>query len=317
MKRNLLPLAAWLAATAGCSSEYCARSLVSHGSITGAVRQAMLGSPRKLIRRGRIDIHRRIETRDNVLLDVWAIRSRKESSRGTVVLLHGLWDSKARLYGLGQQLADRGFDVILPDNRCHGRSNGTYITWGAREKHDVATIVDVLTAKESLSSRIYVFGVSMGGCIAVQYGAHDDRCAGVMAVAPAAGARQVLRRMFPLMSLAGVDATRQAVEELAGFDIDQASAVKAASRLNCPLLVVHGRLDLTVPFWHGQNIYNAAPQPKRFHHVWWAGHASILVGREKWFADQLERLARQRPSDYATNGEAERFANGSTLGDQG
>jgi len=135
-----------------------------------------------------------------------------------------------------------------------------------------------------------------------------------MAVAPAAGARQVLGRMFPLMGPAKLDATRQAVQELAGFDINQASAVQAASRLNCPLLVVHGKLDLTVPCWHGQSIYNAAPQPKRFHPVWWAGHASILVGREKWFADQIERLAETASSDYATIGKSGRFANGSIIG---
>jgi pimeloyl-ACP methyl ester carboxylesterase len=315
MKRNLLPLAAWLAASAGCSSEYCARSLVAHGSITGTVRQAMLGAPEKLIRQGKIDIHRRIEAHDGAMLDVWAIRSRKEASRGTVVLLHGLWDTKARLYGVGQHLADRGFDVILPDNRCHGRSTGEYITWGAREKHDVETIVDVLTSREALDSTIYAFGVSMGGCIAVQYAAHDDRCAAVMAVAPAAGARQVLRRMFPLMGSAKLDATRRAVEELAGFDIDQASAIQAAGRLNCPLLVVHGKLDLTVPYWHGRSIFEAAGQPKRMHPIWWAGHTSILVGRDKWFAARIEDLAEQAAGDYAKGGEIEPSAGPPPVGD--
>ncbi len=291
MKRTLLPLTAWLAGLAGCSADYCAKSLICHGSITGAARQCLLGSPEKLIARGKIDLHRRVETQEDITIDVWAIHSRKEESRGTVLLLHGLWDSKARLYGLGQELADDGFDVILPDNRAHGRSTGRYITWGAGEKQDLRRIVDVLTEQDGLNEKIYVFGVSMGGCIAVQYAAADPRCAGVVAVAPAAGARQVLRRMFPLISPEKIQQTRQAVLEMADFDICQASAIQAATKLKCPLVVIHGRLDATVPYRHGREILQASPGPKAMHTIWWAGHATILLGRDRWFAERINELA--------------------------
>jgi pimeloyl-ACP methyl ester carboxylesterase len=291
MKRTLLPLTAWLAGLAGCSADYCAKSLVCHGSITGTARQMLLGSPEKLIARGKIDLHRRIQTQEDIIIDVWAIRSRKQISRGTVLLLHGLWDSKARLYGLGQELADIGFDVILPDNRSHGRSTGRFITWGAKEKEDLRRVVDELTGPDGLSETIYVFGVSMGGCIAVQYAAHEPRCAGVVAVAPAAGAQQVLRRMFPLMSPEKIQQTRQAVREMADFDICQASAIQAAADLSCPLVVIHGRLDATVPYWHGREILEASPGPKAMHSIWWAGHATILLGRDRWFAERINELA--------------------------
>jgi hypothetical protein len=291
MKRNLLPLAAWMTALVGCSPEQYSRSLVCHGSLAGGLRQSLLGEPEKMIRRGKIDLHRRIETDPGVTIDVWAIRSRKDTSRGTALLLHGLWDSKARFLGLGRRLADEGFDVILPDNRCHGRSTGKYLTWGVKEKHDLIRVVDALTRPGGLSPRVYVFGMSMGGCIATQYALADERCKAAMLVAPAAGATQVLRRMFPWIGPKRIEQTRQHLLTMAGFDLHEASAIEAAGRLDKPLIVVHGCLDATVPYRHGKAVFEACPGPKRFYPVWWAGHATILLAREKWFAERMIELA--------------------------
>jgi fermentation-respiration switch protein FrsA (DUF1100 family) len=35
-------------------------------------------------------------------------------------------------------------------------------------------------------------------------------------------------------------------------------------RIGCPVLVIHGRRDTTVPFEQGERLYAAAPDPKRF-----------------------------------------------------
>ena len=35
------------------------------------------------------------------------------------------------------------------------------------------------------------------------------------------------------------------------------------TRVHCPVLVIHGTSDHTIPFSHGLALYNAAPNPKR------------------------------------------------------
>jgi pimeloyl-ACP methyl ester carboxylesterase len=58
-----------------------------------------------------------------------------------VLLVHGLWDSKARWLPLARKLAKAGFCSILPDLRCHGCSTGTFVTYGFREKLDLAAVM--------------------------------------------------------------------------------------------------------------------------------------------------------------------------------
>jgi len=277
----------------GCGTEFYARRLLSRSSIPGRARLAMLPAPEKLLAEGRIDERLGVVVDEGVELDVWVLRSRAGDAtpRGTVLIIHGTWDSKARFFGLGERLAEAGFNVILPDLRAHGRSTGEHTTYGALEKHDMKKVVDAVAGAGRLVEPLYVFGVSMGGAIAVRYAAIDPRCRGVLSVAPYKDARAVVRRLVPLMSKAKYDAVWARAAEIAGFDPDDTSTTAAAARLACPLVVVHGRLDSLVPYAHGRAVYDAAPRPKEMITVPWAGHATILAAREKWFAERLAELA--------------------------
>ncbi len=299
MPRRVLPLAAWITAfLGGCTAQQQGRCLIEHGSTIGAFRLAMLPGAESLRADGRIDAHERIVRDCDTTIDVWMIRARNgageptDQARGTVVLLHGLWDSKARFFGLGRRLARDGFNVVLPDNRCHGGSTGRYITWGAKEKHDVKAVMDAMVEKHGLTEEIYVVGLSMGGGIAVQYAALDPRVRGCLAIAPVADIQSVAARMFPLTGPDKLDKAIAQAGQTAGFDPSDASAVQAARGLRCPLIVVHGRADVTVPIAQGRAIYSAAAGPRQIHEVPLAGHYTVLLGREKWFAKQVARLDR-------------------------
>lgn len=77
---------------------------------------------------------------------------------------------------------------------------------------------------------------------------------------------------------------------MAGFDPENASAVSAAARLKCPLILVHGRFDVVVPYQHSQKIYNAAWEPKKLIRLWFADHNGVQVGRNKWIVKKMQSL---------------------------
>jgi len=302
MRRNALTpaIVALLAVCAGCGKDYNARSILTHSRWPGTAQLALAGPPEKLIKDYKIDAHRRYTMSDKTTeIDVWIIKARppkgqqppkKVLARGTVVILHGLSDSKARYLGLGRRLADNGFDVVLPDLRAHGKSTGQFTTYGAWERVDVKRVVDKLIAEKVVSRRVYVFGVSLGGSVAIQYAAIESKCRGVAAVAPFKDAYSITRRRLLLLSQEDFEQTLARAGELANFTPDGASALKAAGVLSCPLLIIHGRLDTVVPYDHGRAIYEAAKDPKRMLTVAWAGHGSILMGREGWFVARIEEL---------------------------
>jgi len=288
------------AALPGCAADHDAnaRKLVEPAAMPGQVMLALTGSPDQLIRQGRIDAHRRVKAADGTEIDVWVIHSRvadsarpdRKISRGTVVVLHPLLTSKSWFLSLGETLADRGWDVVLADLRAHGRSGGKYVTWGAKEKHDVKQVMDELLRDKAVSDRIFAFGASAGGMVAVQYAAIDPRCRGVMAVAPPSSAREICRRILPMESEQDFAEALRRAGKLADFDPEQASATAAAAKLRCPLVIVHGIWDFIVPYSHSEAIFQAAPEPKRFLPLLLDGHASEIA-RDQWIATQIGSLA--------------------------
>jgi alpha-beta hydrolase superfamily lysophospholipase len=291
----LLLAASWLA---GCGVDSYAERLLQRNGLPGETRVALAGCGEELLGATGIGEHLRVPVDEGVVLDVRLIcgRVKADRPRGTVLLIHGLWDSKVRYLGLGRRLAAMGFDAVLPDLRAHGRSTGRHITYGALEKVDMKRLVDRLLADGKARRPLYVFGVSMGAAVAVRYAAIDPRCEGVLAVAPYRDARVVVRGYMPLMSEEEYEAVWARAAEIGHFDPNDTSTTEAAARLKCPLIVVHGKLDTVVPYSHGKAVYDAAHEPKQLISVPWAGHTTILAGREKWFAQQVSLLA-GRPLD--------------------
>lgn len=195
LTRYILTIAAVAAAATplgcGVGGTFGARQLIEPRSQSGRTLLRLTGGPKWLIKRGRIDAHRRISATDGTHMDVWVIKARVRkgtaSLGATALVIHGLTISKAWFLSLGEDLARAGWDVVLPDLRAHGDSGGKYTTWGALEKYDMKEIVDALIDEELIAPRIYALGGSLGGCVAVQYAAIDTRCEGVMALAPPTG----------------------------------------------------------------------------------------------------------------------------------
>ena len=302
---RLLP---WLTAlcpalliAAGCETDFYARSVLEQDATRGRLAETLVGDGETLESAGRVDLHRRITMSDGVEIDVCVLKARGEdgepagaSAKGTMVLLHGLGESRAWLVSLGERLAGMGYDVVLPDLRAHGRSGGRYVTWGAREKRDIKSVIDALTIAGAVSEEVCVFGESMGGTIAILYGAIDLRCRGVMAMAPYKDfehARKSLILVAPAISDADWAKVRRRAAEIGEFDPSEASALDAAGKLDCPLLLVHGELDVITPAAHSKALFEAADEPKKLILVPWANHNWRLLHTESWIAEQLDTMA--------------------------
>lgn len=295
-----IPLAMAMLA-GGCSVDDYAGLMVCPDPLSGQIRLALLGTGEQLLGEGRIDVHRQIPSFDGTEIDTWVIHDRRfrrcrrrgqtpRPTRGTVLLLHGVMDSKARFFGVGQRLANRGFDVVLPDHRVHGRSGGECITYGAKEKRDVRAVVDALLADGTVAEPIYVFGYSMGAAVAVEYAAIDPRVRGVVAGAPYADLRSMTWRLAWWLGEQKREKVLARAGEIAGFEPAEVSPESAAGKLTVPLLLFHGRWDTLVPYRQGKRVFEAANGPKRMITVDYIGHFTMLIGRDDWFADRVEEL---------------------------
>jgi len=305
MQRTLLTAAllALLSILAGCQRDFYAKQIVQPDTGHGRRVLWLTGSAESLLEDGHIDAHKTVTVADGAELDVWVLKARQDDgspaatpATASVLILHDVGDSKASYLSLGKRLARRGYDVILPDLRAHGRSGGKYVTWGAKEAPDLNAVVDALAIGKTVATdTVYVFGGGgMGGGIAIQYAALDPRVKGVMALTPFKDigfTRRALMTVAPTMSGEDFQAVLVHAGRLADFDPADASTVNAAAKLRCPLLVVHGLLDLFVPLDNSEAVVEAAPEPKQLVVVPWASSVGLLIGQEDWIADQLHSIA--------------------------
>ena len=299
MKRGLVIVGLVSAASwcAGCSVQQEARKLVAKAE-RGVLAMSFYPSGKSMVDQKKITAHEKIKVADGAEIDVWVIGARDAKgapvkAKATMLILHSRHEHKASLpyFGAGKQLARKGYDVVLPDLRGHGRSTGEYITYGAKEKTDLKTVMDTLIGKKLVNPSIYVFGVNLSGSIAIQYAAIDPRCKGVMAVAPYQDFRAISRYWHLMMPAKKFEQVAAAAAKLAKFDLADTSAVVAAGKLRCPLVIYHGLLDASAPRAHAKAIFEAAKEPKKFI-VPLPGERVLTLGfLEHWVAGQMDDLA--------------------------
>ncbi|MGC9453986.1 MAG: alpha/beta hydrolase [Phycisphaerae bacterium] len=305
MKRTVASAALFcvLATGLGCRQDEYARQLIQPNTHPGKIREDLTGTGEQLVAQNRISEHRVFTADDGVEIDVWVINAAGEESadqpRGTVVVLHGTSESKATYLGVGRRLSEKGFDVVLPDLRYHGRSGGEAITYGAKEKHDVKMVMDELLAGQVVAEPVYVFGTTLGAATAILYADIDDRVDGVMVVTPYKDAETMMRRhlamVAPTMSRENVQGVMDRAAEMGDFQLSEASAEEAASRLDCPLLLIHGLIDVSVPLEHSEAIYRAANEPKDLRVFTPGPEHMVLIARwEDWIAERVDELVETR-----------------------
>jgi uncharacterized protein len=291
MKRTISIGLLALAVLGGCSD---IRPIEARTEDRNILIMEMVGPDEKLLQAGKIDQARTFTAPDGVEIASWRMASEKTPARGTVVLLHGTGQSKANYLGVGRTLAKMGYDVVLIDLRCHGRSGGEYITCGAKEKRDVQRIVNAYAADGTIkASPLYVAGVTFGGATAIQYAAIEPKVAGVVALAPWKDTHSKVQRDLGLAtSEEKVDRTMQAIAEAGGFDPTTTSAVNDVGKIHAPVYLIHGLADLIVPVADSEAIYAAANQPKQLKLVTpGPEQMAIGIGWETWLPEQIDKVA--------------------------
>lgn len=119
----------------------------------------------------------------DVVLRGWLIEPELPA---TVILLHGYGGNRSAMLWHAEQLAEAGFGVLLYDERGSGQSGGSQRSYGWQDPHDVIAALNFLQENPGTSSTAFgIAGCSIGGQIALQAAARDDRLQAVWADGPA------------------------------------------------------------------------------------------------------------------------------------
>jgi dipeptidyl aminopeptidase/acylaminoacyl peptidase len=169
-----------------------------------------------------------------------------------VLVMHG-WGGNAAMMGpVVPPLHKAGFAVLLIDAGCHGRSDGESFTSMPRFAEDIATGITWLRGQPGIAAdRVALLGHSVGAAAALLHAAHRHDVRAVVSLSAFAHPREVMRRFmadkrvpYPVL---GWYVLRH-VQRVIGATFDAIAPLHTIARVRCPVLLVHGLQDGTVPF---------------------------------------------------------------------
>ncbi len=233
---------------------------------------------------------------DTLNLKGWYIHSNK-SSHATIIVLHGTGSCKELMMPTAKILADDGFNAVLFDLRGNGESGGTYCTYGYYEKNDISRIIDYLMSKDS-TQQIGIYGNSLGGAIALQAMAKDNRIKCGIIESTFASLREVvsdyMKRMYYFGTMFLSDIALNRAADMAKFNPDDIVPELSAMRIDNPVFVAHGDKDIHINFSYGQRIFNNLKTPnKEWHLIQGADHHNLyVIGGQKYINNLLSFLHR-------------------------
>ncbi|OGW17078.1 MAG: hypothetical protein A2072_07270, partial [Nitrospirae bacterium GWC1_57_7] len=223
-------------------------------------------------------------TDDGIVLAGWIIEPpRGNAAMPAVVICHGVGANKSDFSELGASLVKRGFMVLLFDFRAHGESKGRRTSLGHLEQKDIAAALNFIKSRPGIdSSRIGIYGFSMGGAAAILSAARAKGFAAVVADSAFTSLRDQARDAvtgfyhlpaFPFLHLS-----------ILGYELYFQTSVSAISpeeeikRLApVPLLIIAGDGDRLIPAENGRLLYRAAGEPKELWVIPGADHGGTLV----------------------------------------
>lgn len=213
-----------------------------------------------------------------------------EGSHNYALVIHGYSSCKEDTFVYAAKFAKLGMNVLCPDMRAHGESEGTYIGMGWLDRKDVLLWIDEIVKKDG-DANIMLFGVSMGGATVLMTSG-EELPGNVKVIVSDCAYKDVwnifsdeLKFIFRLPSFPLMNTASLVAKIRAGYTFSEASAINQVKKTKVPILFIHGLEDTFVKTYMCNELYEACPTKKDIMIVDGADHGvSIYRDPEGYFA---------------------------------
>lgn len=211
-------------------------------------------------------------------LQLHALWVQADNPKGTVLLAHGYRSCYLLDFSLVLNVYHQiGFNLLIPDQRSHGKSEGKYITFGVKESKDMLRWLSFHNERFG-NLPILLSGMSMGAST-VLFMANEElpeNVRGIIAdcgfTSPKAILQHVFKKTvhFPAGPIIWV--TDLLARIFAGFKLQEKDSRKTLADSRVPVLMIHGMEDKFVPCHMTRQGYDACTSEKQLLLVAGAGH---------------------------------------------
>ena len=176
-----------------------------------------------------------------------------DNAIGTVLLVHGYRSTPLLDFAIAFPFYyERGFNILVPDQRSHGKSEGKFITFGVMESGDMEQWIYYHNKNYGLFPLV-LHGLSMGASTVLYMAdrALPDNVKGLVADCGFTSPKEILSSVFKsvthLPALPSILVAECCVRFLAGFSLWQCDSRRSLATAKLPVMMVHGKDDDFVP----------------------------------------------------------------------
>lgn len=185
-----------------------------------------------------------------------------------IISVHGYDGDAKKLSTYAKHFYDMGYNLLLPDLRGHGQSEGEYIGMGWHDRLDIIEWINYII-KDDKNANIMLHGVSMGaGTVTMVSGENlPKNVKGIIADCGYTSAwdqfSYQLKTIFNLNEFPIMQVSDLFAKMKAGYSIKDASAINQVKKSNIPILYIHGDKDTFVPYYMMKELYDATPSKEK------------------------------------------------------
>ena len=205
------------------------------------------------------------------------------------IAFHGYRSCGLTDFAGGSELAfAMGQNLLLIDQRSHGKSQGKAITFGIEERWDCLGWITYAVERFGKDVEILLYGISMGATTVLMASALDlpENVKGIVADCPYSSPSAIIRKVcsqmhypptlsYPFIVLGA--------RIFGGFDLNATTAAEAVKKAKVPILIIHGEADSFVPAAMSEEVYRASPKQVRRETFPGADHGiSYLVDEKRY-----------------------------------
>lgn len=191
----------------------------------------------------------------------------------TAVLVHGYKMSGLWMLSIGYMYHnDFGYNILLPDLWCHGKSDGDYIAMGWNDRLDVLRWLDVANTifkGDAPATNMVVHGVSMGAATVMNLSGEKTPDY-VKCFIEDCGYTSVwdefsheLHNLYHLPETPLLHCASALCKVRYGWSFGEASPLHQVTKATKPMMFIHGSNDNFVPTKMVYPLYKAYKGPKR------------------------------------------------------
>lgn len=215
-------------------------------------------------------------------------------SKKVAILVHGYFARYQEMNKYAQMFLDFGYNLVITQNLGHGESEGAYVGMGWLDRLDLLKIINKTIKEFGSDCKIVVFGISMGGATVCMLSGEKlpKNVTHLISDCAYTSVYEVFKtfvdRIVPIPLWLTIAIFNDYTKLRCGYTLKEADSTRQLPKCKIPILFIHGKNDMLVPFEMLERLYETTPKHLRHKKVFNnTGHIESLPSNENEYKETI------------------------------